>query len=90
VDIDPATFSLDAQFVVRVPDRDCLQTFLHERCVGTEVYYPLPLHLQKCFAGLGYHEGAFPHAEAAALDLIALPIYPELTAAQQRSVIGQV
>jgi dTDP-4-amino-4,6-dideoxygalactose transaminase len=78
------------QFVVRCPERDRLRAFLRERGVETEVYYPLPLHLQECFSDLGYQQGDFPHAEAAARESLALPVYPELTEDQQRYVIQQI
>ena len=78
------------QFVIRVPDRDRLKQHLDKAGIGTEVYYPVPFHMQQCFAGLGYAEGAFPVAEAAAQSSLALPIYPELTAAQQAAVVGAI
>jgi dTDP-4-amino-4,6-dideoxygalactose transaminase len=78
------------QFVVRVPDRDRLKQHLDTAGIGTEVYYPVPFHLQRCFANLGYGPGAFPVAEAAAQSSLALPIYPELTAAQQSAVVEAI
>lgn len=75
------------QFVIRTPGRDDVKAHLQSRGVGCEVYYPVPFHLQPCFSGLGHAPGAFPHAEAAAADSLALPIYGELTEAQQRFVV---
>lgn len=78
------------QFVIRAPRRDALREFLAKHDVATEIYYPLPLHLQPCFAELGYHEGAFPHAEAASREVLALPIHAELSEEQQAFVVAQI
>jgi dTDP-4-amino-4,6-dideoxygalactose transaminase len=78
------------QYVIRVPKRDELREFLSHEGIGTDIYYPLPLHLQGCYRDLGYHEGDFPHAEKAAQDTLALPIYPELTREQQEYVVSKV
>jgi dTDP-4-amino-4,6-dideoxygalactose transaminase len=78
------------QFVARFPDRDRLKAFLRTKGVENEVYYPIPLHLQDCFGDLGYQNGDFPNAEAAARDSLALPIYPELTEDQQKYVVEKI
>jgi dTDP-4-amino-4,6-dideoxygalactose transaminase len=76
------------QFVVRVPDRDRVRAALAAAGIATEIYYPLPLHLQPCFRPLGYEPGMLPHAEQAAAEVLALPIYPELTPAQIAAVVS--
>lgn len=78
------------QFVLRVKDRDGLKDFLKVHQIGTEIYYPVPMHLQKCFADLGHQEGDFPHSEEAALTTIAIPIYPELSDAHKQHVVNSL
>ena len=78
------------QYVVRVRNRDALRQHLTDAAIGTEIYYPVPLHLQTCFSDLGYQEGDFPHSERAANETLALPVYPELSREQQEYVVSSI
>jgi dTDP-4-amino-4,6-dideoxygalactose transaminase len=75
------------QYVIRLAERDELQAYLKAQGVGTEVYYPVPMHLQECFAYLGHVAGAFPDSERAAKESVALPVHPEITEVQARFVV---
>jgi len=78
------------QYVIRARKRDQLKTFLADRGIGTQIYYPVPLHLQKCFSYVGYAAGDLPEAEAAASDVLALPIFAELRSEEQQYVVETI
>jgi dTDP-4-amino-4,6-dideoxygalactose transaminase len=78
------------QYVIRTSQRDALRAHLAERQIGTEVYYPVPLHRQRCFSSLEYSEGSLPHSERACAEALALPIFPEMTEAQQGAVVTAI
>jgi len=86
----PHAFHVFHQYVIRAHRRDELRKFLGERKIGTEVYYPIPLHLQPCFAYLGYSAGDLPESERAAREVLALPMFPELTEAEQKCVVESI
>jgi len=77
-------------YVVRVQDRDALQTHLAEAGIGTGIHYPIPLHLQKAYLQLGYTEGDFPVTERVAKEIVSLPMFPQLRDAEQDEVVGAV
>jgi len=88
--VRPENESIFNQYTIRVERRDELAAHLKKTGIGTKVYYPLPLHLQPCFAHLGYRKGQFPESERAAAEVISLPIFPELTRAQLDETIAGI
>jgi dTDP-4-amino-4,6-dideoxygalactose transaminase len=78
------------QYVIRTKRRDALREFLSARKIGSEIYYPVPLHMQEALQSLGYAEGSFPEAERAAREVLALPIFPELREDEQQTVVGAI
>ena len=87
---DPLNEHTFHQYTIRAERRDALQAHLKQRGIGSKVYYPRPLHLQPCFAGLGYPAGRFPESERASRHALSLPVYPELTDEQCRTVIDAI
>jgi len=83
-------FHIYNQYTLKVKDRDKLRAHLTEKHIGTEIYYPVPLHLQECFKGLGYKKGDFPVSEDSAENVVSIPIYPELTDAQKEYVVQSI
>jgi dTDP-4-amino-4,6-dideoxygalactose transaminase len=86
----PGTRHVWHQYVIRTTRRDALRAFLTERKIGSEIYYPLPLHMQQALKSLGYAEGSFPEAERAAREVLALPIFPELREDEQQTVVAAI
>lgn len=88
--VEPVSEHIFNQYTIRAARRDALQEHLKARGIGNSVYYPLPLHLQPCFAYLGYKEGQCPVSEQASREVLSLPVFPELTAAQRDEVVVAV
>ena len=86
----PSAFHVFHQYTVRAHRRDELRAFLNDRGIGTEIYYPVPIHMQPAVDYLGYSEGSFPQAESAARQVLSLPIFPELMAEEQRYVVDMI
>ena len=86
----PGTHHVWHQYVIRTARRDALRDFLSARKIGSEVYYPVPLHMQDALKSLGYHQGSFPESERAAREVLALPIFPELREDEQRTVVSAI
>jgi dTDP-4-amino-4,6-dideoxygalactose transaminase len=86
----PGTRHVWHQYVIRTARRDDLREFLTERKIGSEIYYPVPLHLQEALKPLGYKEADFPEAERAAREVLALPIFPELREDEQQTVVSAI
>jgi len=88
--VAPGNEHIFHQYTLRVERRDELQAHLKAKGIGCAIYYPVPLHLQECFRHLGYQRGRLPEAERAALEVISLPVYPELTREQLDYVIAAI
>jgi len=86
----PGTRHVWHQYVIRTPRRDDLRAFLTERKIGSEIYYPVPLHMQEALKPLGYKEGDFPEAERASREVLALPIFPEIREDEQQTVVSAI
>lgn len=86
----PNVYHVYHQYTIRTKERDALAAHLKERGISTMVYYPVPLHLQQVFADLGYGEGSFPESETASREVLSLPMYPELTEAEQQEVVRAI